>query len=44
MISIKGGAELLIYGGSVEGVQSGIWKYQVVSGKWTQIGDLFKGR
>ena len=45
MIAIKGGAELLLYGGGfVEGVQSGIWKYHVLSGKWTQIGDMFKGR
>ena len=45
MIAIKGGTELLLYGGGFVGVVQGeIWKHHVVSGLWSRIGDLFKGR
>jgi hypothetical protein len=45
MISIKGGSELLVYGGNVGGaLLEGIWKYEVDKDSWTLFGKLLNAR
>ncbi len=45
MLAIKGGSELLLYGGNVGiGPLNGIWKYRVSKDSWTQFGKLLVSR
>jgi hypothetical protein len=45
MISIKGGSELLVYGGHVGGAPlDDIWKYEVAKDSWTQFGKMLTAR
>jgi hypothetical protein len=45
MLSIKGGSELLVYGGNFGGAPlAGIWRYQVGKDTWTQFGKLLNAR
>jgi hypothetical protein len=45
MISIKGGSELLVYGGRVSSEPlDGIWKYEVAKDSWTQFVKMLTAR
>jgi hypothetical protein len=43
-ITVRGGAEVLFYGGFAEGVFSSVWKYQVSSRQWTYLGNMTQAR
>jgi hypothetical protein len=44
MIAIKGGREVLIYGGSSQGVFNSIWNFKVAERSWTLVKNMTQGR
>ena len=44
MVSIKGGREVLIYGGASEGVFNSTWSYNVGGKTWTLVNNMTQGR
>ena len=44
IVPIKGGTELLLYGGNKGSDHKGIWKYSVTENTWIRIGDTLVPR
>ena len=44
VVPVKGGTEVLFYGGSAQGVHAAIWKYSLASSEWTYIRNMTQAR
>lgn len=43
-LAIKGGTEVIFYGGSTGSIQAGIWKYTVDTNQWDFLGNMTSRR
>ena len=40
MMTIRGGSDVIIYGGKLAAATSAVWKYSLIKDSWTKVGDL----